>query len=559
MYSAYAIHFTFIIFTSCFTLLDPFFDGSDDEGDDLFHQLVAEEQAPREEEEEIREIAIVEVGSFAPQNNAFGNSFRNYQQESLRRIIVEEFYRENHTFQTYDFAMAKKEEYGRLNKGVMSIWECCELLNEYVDESDPDLDEPQLEHLLQTAKLSHSIGFISLHSFMFFGANPDSRNPDYNTKLGIYIDNCGLENVTMSWGHDEYMYLKVLYSKSKVRINQEEVRPYYLSLIEKFFNWEQFLSSKHEIVSPLPANGLLSPKRQTAFSFLLRNRRRSGRVKPILLAVIAWNIGTISSSGRNRANCDAQSTALERGMHSRNKKAMQFIAKGYSALQEVDRVIDYCELNDKRLIPLLRAAKEQFELALEADNSNTHARYWLSKLHLKYHVPGANKAVCVVLVEAAEMGDPDAQYELGCRLRVENDYVQSDQQAFYYLEKAVDQLHPGALYLLGAVYLTGDCVKQDVSSALWCFHRASEKGHAGAAIAYGSLLLRGVQLPETLTKFNVKKGFSNRKSRKDAASPESNPVELARQQFEIAANAGCDLGLKWLQRLEKEEKNLLSS
>lgn len=33
---------------------------------------------------------------------------------------------------------------------------------------------------------------------------------------------------------------------------------------------------------------------------------------------------------------------------------MEFIAKGYSALQEVERVIDYCELNDKRLIPLLR-------------------------------------------------------------------------------------------------------------------------------------------------------------------------------------------------------------
>ncbi|KAK3438986.1 hypothetical protein EUGRSUZ_C03944 [Eucalyptus grandis] len=73
-----------------------------------------------------------------------------------------------------------------------------------------------------------------------------------------------------------------------------------------------------------------------------------------------------------------------------------------------------------------------------------------------------------------------------------HDYFSSDQQAFYYLEKAVDQLHPGALYLLGAVYLTGDCVKQDLASAMWCFHRASEKGHAGAAIAYGSLLLRGL-------------------------------------------------------------------
>ena len=45
---------------------------------------------------------------------------------------------------------------------------------------------------------------------------------------------------------------------------------------------------------------------------------------------------------------------LQREMHSRNKKAMELIAKGWSALKEVDRVIDYAELNDRRLIPLLR-------------------------------------------------------------------------------------------------------------------------------------------------------------------------------------------------------------
>ena len=43
-------------------------------------------------------------------------------------------------------------EYNKLNRVEMSIWECCELLNEVVDESDPDLDEPQIEHLLQTAE-----------------------------------------------------------------------------------------------------------------------------------------------------------------------------------------------------------------------------------------------------------------------------------------------------------------------------------------------------------------------------------------------------------------------
>ncbi|KAF8042752.1 hypothetical protein BT93_A1167 [Corymbia citriodora subsp. variegata] len=242
-----------------------------------------------------------------------------------------------------------------------------------------------------------------------------------------------------------------------------------------------------------------------------------------------------------------------------NKTAMELIAKGWSALKEVDRVIDYCELNDRRLIPLLRTAKENFELALETDNSNTHARYWLAKLHLKYHVPGKCLAVgAALLVEAANMGDPDAQYELGCRLRVEHDYFTSDQQAFYYLEKAVDQLHAGALYLLGAVYLTGDCVKQDLASAMWCFHRASEKGHAGAAIAYGSLLLQGVQVPEVLTKF-FSRGSAARKSRKSEDIPAVEPVEMARKQFEIAAKAGCDLGFKWLDRLEEEEKRVLAS
>ncbi|XP_043722789.1 uncharacterized protein LOC122669936 isoform X2 [Telopea speciosissima] len=224
---------------------------------------------------------------------------------------------------------------------------------------------------------------------------------------------------------------------------------------------------------------------------------------------------------------------LHRGLHSRNKKALEFIAKGFSALREVDRVIDYTEPNDPRLFPLLRTAKENFELALEADNGNTHAR-------------GA-----ALLVEAANTGDPDAQYELGCRLRVENENVQSDQQAFYYLEKAVDQLHPGALYLLGAVYLTGDCVKKDIASALWCFHRASEKGHAGAAIAYGSLLLKGAEVPEAITIFNSKRNLSKTVG---LEKPANDAIELASEQFQKAAKAGCDLGFQWLKRLEDEEK-----
>lgn len=45
-----------------------------------------------------------------------------------------------------------REKFSKLDNMEMSIWECCELLNEVVDESDPDLDEPQIQHLLQSAE-----------------------------------------------------------------------------------------------------------------------------------------------------------------------------------------------------------------------------------------------------------------------------------------------------------------------------------------------------------------------------------------------------------------------
>ncbi|KAF3649357.1 Inositol oxygenase 2 [Capsicum annuum] len=190
-------------------------------------------------------------GGFAvPGNNAFGNSFRDYNAETERQKIVTELYRQSHINQTYDFVKKMREEYGKLNKVEMSIWECCELLNEVVDDSDPDLDEPQIEHLLQTAEairkdypnddwlhltgLIHDLGkvlllpsFGGLPQWAVVGdtfplgcafdesivlheqlkENPDNSNPAYNTKYGVYSEGCGLENVVTSWGHDDYMYL----------------------------------------------------------------------------------------------------------------------------------------------------------------------------------------------------------------------------------------------------------------------------------------------------------------------------------------------------------------
>ncbi|EPS62521.1 hypothetical protein M569_12269, partial [Genlisea aurea] len=115
-----------------------------------------------------------------PQSNAFGHDFRDYENvKSERQEGVELFYKNNHINQTYDFVKKMREAYGKLDKVEMSIWECCELLNDVVDESDPDLDEPQIEHLLQTAEairkdypnedwlhltgLIHDLGKVLLH------------------------------------------------------------------------------------------------------------------------------------------------------------------------------------------------------------------------------------------------------------------------------------------------------------------------------------------------------------------------------------------------------------
>jgi inositol oxygenase len=39
-----------------------------------------------------------------------------------------------------------------------------------------------------------------------FKNNEDFNNPIYSTKFGIYSPGCGLDNVMLSWGHDEYLY-----------------------------------------------------------------------------------------------------------------------------------------------------------------------------------------------------------------------------------------------------------------------------------------------------------------------------------------------------------------
>jgi len=38
----------------------------------------------------------------------------------------------------------------------------------------------------------------------------------FSTQLGIYSKNCGLDNVLMSWGHDEYLFRVLVHNKAKI-------------------------------------------------------------------------------------------------------------------------------------------------------------------------------------------------------------------------------------------------------------------------------------------------------------------------------------------------------
>jgi inositol oxygenase len=169
--------------------------------------------------------------------------YRNY--DSPARDTVKEFYRLNHTYQTYEFVQEKRAHFLKFDKKSMPVWSAFDFLNQLVDDSDPDTDLDQFQHLLQTSEairtdghpdwmvltgLMHDMGKVlclfgepqwavvgdtfpvgcaysdKIVYPEFFKDNPDYNNPDYNTQYGVYKPGCGLRNVHMSWGHDEYIY-----------------------------------------------------------------------------------------------------------------------------------------------------------------------------------------------------------------------------------------------------------------------------------------------------------------------------------------------------------------
>jgi inositol oxygenase len=223
------------------------------------------------------EIGIDKLEDFVAGRYKEGKAQSEYRQYDAKvNPGVAEFYRTNHERQTFDFVLRKEKQYFGLTRGQKSVWEAAEYLNTLVDDSDPDTDLTQIEHLLQTSEAIRRDGhprWMVLVGFIhdlgkclclygepqwgvvgdtfpvgcawsdqvvfpeYFSANPDVNVPEYQTKYGIYEPNCGLENVHMSFGHDGYI--------------AEVMKPYlpdealYILRFHSFYAWHRHGAYQH--------------------------------------------------------------------------------------------------------------------------------------------------------------------------------------------------------------------------------------------------------------------------------------------------------------------------
>lgn len=161
-------------------------------------------------------------------------------------------YEKMHQHQTLLFVLNKQRQWLQFDHGKFTIFEILDMLNSFVDESDPDVEFPNIFHNFQTAEALrvdfpdddwlHLVGFLHdlgkilavwgepqwcvvgdtfpvgcAHSEFCifpesFSLSTDSTHVVYSTKLGIYKENCGLKKLIMSWGHDEYLYRVLLHN-----------------------------------------------------------------------------------------------------------------------------------------------------------------------------------------------------------------------------------------------------------------------------------------------------------------------------------------------------------
>ncbi len=167
------------------------------------------------------------------------SDLRNYKKDTPQSL----FYAEMHKKVDLDYTLKMRKKYSKYDNCKMTIKKALSMMDDFIDPSDPDLDVPNSIHAYQTAErirerypedkelqiagLIHDLGKVLFsygeRSYNVVGDTyvlgckfPETivyyetmkLNPDYHKydEKCIYKKNCGLENLVISFGHDEYLY-----------------------------------------------------------------------------------------------------------------------------------------------------------------------------------------------------------------------------------------------------------------------------------------------------------------------------------------------------------------
>ena len=86
------------------------------------------------------------------------SKFRQYVEQTATEAStlvaqrVAHTYRQMHTYQCVDFVRQQHERWLHFDHDRLTIYQALEALNAVVDESDPDVDVPNIYHAFQTAE-----------------------------------------------------------------------------------------------------------------------------------------------------------------------------------------------------------------------------------------------------------------------------------------------------------------------------------------------------------------------------------------------------------------------
>jgi len=206
------------------------------------------------------------------------NILRNYNKDTPQH----DFYKRMHLIQTFESVKKKQTQYTNGIGMQMSMSDVLYKLDTVVDPSDPDTDATisirayqTAEHIrkkygdsrkeLQICGLIHDLGKIlfsvkEIPEFIVGDtyvvgcafpqtivfpdtmiANPDTMNSKYSTPMGVYKTGCGITQLNISYGHNEFLYQVLSRNSHRHRLTErwaDAIR------FQSFYPWHTYGSYK---------------------------------------------------------------------------------------------------------------------------------------------------------------------------------------------------------------------------------------------------------------------------------------------------------------------------